>query len=450
MRRLYFDYNASTPLAPEVAAVMRRVMEEAFGNPSSPHWAGAPAQELIDKSRQQVADLLGCSTEEIVFTSGGSEANNVALKGAFFSSRRDRPHIITTRIEHPAILSPCAFLERLGAEVTYLPVDGTGRIDPDNLRRTITPDTILISVMHANNEVGTIQPIEECARIAREHGVLLHTDAAQSVGKIATKVDELGVDLLSIAGHKFYAPKGIGALYVRRDVALEPLIHGAGHENGRRAGTESALLTAALGEACELAKDLFAMERVCALRDRLWERLRRAFGEQVALNGHPERRLPNTLNVSFIGRIGAETLGSLDGVAASTGSACHAGRIELSPVLEAMGVRPDVGMGAVRFSLGRPTTRDDVDALGERPRSLDARASVPRSSRSQLPSREKARISIATTTALALIERARSATVAKRVHGMIFKTLGFFVGISSATAIAVVGIAIIMLGPRYA
>jgi cysteine desulfurase len=366
MRRLYFDHNASTPLAPEVAAVMRRVMEEAFGNPSSPHWAGAPARELIDKSRQQVADLLGCSTEEIVFTSGGSEANNLALKGAFFSSRRDCPHIITTRIEHPAILSPCAFLERLGAEVTYLPVDGTGRIDPDNLRRTITPDTILISVMHANNEVGTIQPIEECAKIAREHGVLLHTDAAQSVGKIATKVDELGVDLLSIAGHKFYAPKGIGALYVRRGVALEPLIHGAGHENGRRAGTESALLTAALGEACKLAKDLPSMERVRALRDRLWERLRRAFGEQVALNGHPERRLPNTLNVSFIGRIGAEILGSLDGVAASTGSACHAGRIELSPVLEAMGVRPEVGMGAVRFSLGRPTTQDDVDALGER------------------------------------------------------------------------------------
>jgi cysteine desulfurase len=290
----------------------------------------------------------------------------LALKGAFFSSRRDCPHIITTRIEHPAILSPCAFLERLGAEVTYLPVDGTGRIDPDNLRRTITPDTILISVMHANNEVGTIQPIEECAKIAREHGVLLHTDAAQSVGKIATKVDELGVDLLSIAGHKFYAPKGIGALYVRRGVALEPLIHGAGHENGRRAGTESALLTAALGEACKLAKDLPSMERVRALRDRLWERLRRAFGEQVALNGHPERRLPNTLNVSFIGRIGAEILGSLDGVAASTGSACHAGRIELSPVLEAMGVRPEVGMGAVRFSLGRPTTQDDVDALGER------------------------------------------------------------------------------------
>ncbi|HEY5569066.1 MAG TPA: cysteine desulfurase family protein [Gammaproteobacteria bacterium] len=365
MRRLYFDYNASTPLAPEVAAVMRRVMGDAFGNPSSPHWAGAPARELIDKGRRQVADLVGCSPEEIVFTSGGSEANNLALKGVFFARDRDHPHIITTRIEHPAILSPCAFLERLGAQVAYLPVDSTGRIDPDTLRRAITPDTILISVMHANNEVGTIQPIEECAGIAREHGVLLHTDAAQSVGKIATKVDELGVDLLSLAGHKFYAPKGIGALYVRRGTALEPLIHGAGHESGRRAGTESALLIAALGKACELAQDLSVMQRVRALRDRLWDRLCQTFGDRIVLNGHPAQRLPNTLNVSFAGEVGAEILAMLDGVAASTGSACHAGRIELSPVLEAMGVRPEVGMGAVRFSLGRPTTQDDVDALAE-------------------------------------------------------------------------------------
>jgi len=365
MRGLYFDYNASTPLAPEVAAVMRRVMEDAFGNPSSPHWAGAPARALIDKGRRQVADLLGCSPEEIVFTSGGSEANNLALKGVFFARDRDHPHIITTRIEHPAILSPCAFLERLGAQVAYLPVDSTGRIDPDTLRRAITPDTILISVMHANNEVGTIQPIEECARIAREHGVLLHTDAAQSVGKIATKVEELGVDLLSLAGHKFYGPKGIGALYVRRGTALEPLIHGAGHESGRRAGTESVLLIAALGKACELAQDLSVMQRVRALRDRLWDRLSQTFGERIVLNGHSAQRLPNTLNVSFAGEVGAEILAMLDGVAASTGSACHAGRIELSPVLEAMGVRPEVGMGAVRFSLGRPTTQDDVDALAE-------------------------------------------------------------------------------------
>jgi cysteine desulfurase len=366
MRPIYLDYNASTPVAPEVAEIMRRLAEDAFGNPSSTHWAGAPARVIIDEGRRQVAALLGCTPEEIVFTSGGSEANNLALKGLFFAGRRTQPHIVTTRVEHPAVLSPCAFLERLGARVSYLPVDGTGRIDPDDLTRAIATETLLVSVMHANNEVGTIQPIEECARIAREHGVLFHTDAAQSIGKIPAKVDELGVDLLSVAGHKFYAPKGVGALYVRRGLALEPLIHGAGHEAGRRAGTESALLIAALGEASELANDLTAMERVRALRDALWDRLYQRFGDGVVLNGHPEHRLPNTLNVSFAGRVGAEVLGALEGVAASTGSACHSGRVELSPVLAAMGVKPEIGMGAVRFSLGRPTTQEDVDGLAER------------------------------------------------------------------------------------
>jgi cysteine desulfurase len=366
MRHLYFDYNASTPLAPEVAAVMRSVMEEPFGNPSSAHWAGVPARAIIDVARRQVAALLGCSPDEIVFTSGGSEANNFALKGAFFSSRHDNPHIITTRIEHPAILSPCVFLERLGATVTYLPVDSTGRIDPDDLRPALRPETILVSIMHANNEVGTIEPIEECARIARDHGVPFHTDAAQSVGKISTDVNALGVDLLSLAGHKLYAPKAVGALYIRRSVTPEPLIHGAGHESGRRAGTESALLIAALGEACRLARDLSGIEKVRSVRDRLWDRLRDAFGDRVVLNGHPDRRLPNTLNVSFVGRVGSEVLAELDGVAASTGSACHSGLIELSPVLEAMGVEPEVGVGAVRFSLGHPTTQDDVDTLMER------------------------------------------------------------------------------------
>jgi cysteine desulfurase len=226
--------------------------------------------------------------------------------------------------------------------------------------------TILVSIMHANNEVGTIQPIEDCARIAHERGVLFHTDAAQSVGKIATSVNELGVDLLSIAGHKVYAPKGVGALFVRRGVSIEPLIHGAGHESGRRAGTESALLAVALGKACELAGDVSAMDRVRVLRDRFWQGLQPQFGSGVVLNGHPTHRLPNTLNVSFVDRIGAEILTRLDGVAASTGSACHSGRIELSPVLEAMGVAPGVGMGAIRFSLGRWTTRDEIDAALKR------------------------------------------------------------------------------------
>jgi cysteine desulfurase len=366
MRRIYLDYNASTPIDPAVAAAMMPFLQDHYGNPSSGHWAATTAKAALETARGLVATLIGCHNDEVVFTSGGSEANNLALKGAFFALRDKGGHIVTTRIEHPAIIEPCRFLERLGARVTYLPVDSTGRINPDDLRKAITPHTILISIMHANNEVGTIQPIADCARFAREHGVLFHTDAAQSVGKIPTSVNELGADLLSIAGHKVYAPKGVGALFVRRGVRLEPLIHGAGHESGRRAGTESALLAVGLGKACELASDLAPMDRVRALRDIFWQALQKKFGNRVTLNGHPTHRLPNTLNVSLVGRVGAEILARLDGVAASTGSACHSGRIELSPVLEAMGIAPEVGMGAVRFSLGRGTTRDDIDTVVER------------------------------------------------------------------------------------
>jgi cysteine desulfurase len=366
MAPIYLDYNASTPIDPAVADVMRPFLADHFGNPSSGHWAAAPAKAALEKARGQIADLLGCEDDEVVFTSGGSEANNLALKGVYFARRDSGDHIITTRIEHPAIIGPCRFLERLGARVTYLPVDRFGRVDPEELGQAITPRTILVSIMHANNEVGTIQPIEECARIAREHSVLFHTDAAQSVGKIATDVNRLSVDLLSIAGHKLYAPKGVGVLFVRRGVPLEPLIHGAGHEGGRRAGTESALLAVGLGKACELARDLSSMDRVRGLRDHFWLELQARFGNRVALNGHPAHRLPNTLNVSFIGRVGAEILERLDGVAASTGSACHSGRIELSPVLEAMCVAPEVAMGAIRFSLGRRTTREELDATAER------------------------------------------------------------------------------------
>ena len=366
MQRIYLDYNASTPIDPAVAAAMRPFLEDHFGNPSSGHWASAKAKAVLETARGQVAVMLGCHSDEIVFTSGGSEANNLALKGIFFALRDKGNHIVTTRIEHPAIIEPCRFLERLGARVTYLPVDGTGRIDPEDLRRALTPGTILVSVMHANNEVGTIEPIEDCARIAHEHGALFHTDAAQSAGKIPINVDQLEVDLLSIAGHKVYAPKGVGALFVRRGVRLEPLIHGAGHEGGRRAGTESALLAVGLGKACELARDLAAMDQVCALRDHFWQGLQRKLGDRVVLNGHPTHRLPNTLNVSFVGRNGADILARLDGVAATTGSACHSGRVTLSPILAAMGISPEVGMGAVRFSLGRGTTRDEIGIVIER------------------------------------------------------------------------------------
>ncbi len=334
-RQIYLDYNASTPIAPEVATVMRPFLDGAYGNPSSGHWAGRPAREAVERARGQLASLLGCAADEVVFTSGGSEANNHALKGVAFALREKGNHIVTTVVEHPATLAPCQHLSKLGCSITQVAVDRYGRVDPDDVRRALTPQTILVSVMHANNEVGTIEPIEEISRLTRARGILFHTDAAQSVGKIPTKVDELGVDLLSIAGHKLYAPKGVGALYIRRGTPIEPLIHGAEHESGRRAGTESALMAAALGAAAALAGDLSSMARVAALREGMWTQLQAALGDRIALNGHPVHRLPNTLNVSFVGRIGAEILAALDGVAASTGSACHSGRVALSPVLQA-------------------------------------------------------------------------------------------------------------------
>jgi cysteine desulfurase len=366
MRPMYLDYNASTPIDPAVAAAMRPFLEGNFGNPSSGHWAAAGAKAALDEARSKVARLLGAGIDEIVFTSGGSESNNLALKGVAWTSKGARGQIITSAVEHPSVVNPCRFLSRHGFEFTQVAVDGAGRIDPDDVRRAITPRTILVSIMHANNEVGTIQPIAEVSRITRAHGILLHTDAAQSIGKIATDVGTLGVDLLTLAGHKFYAPKGIGALYVRRGTPLEPLIHGAGHEGGRRAGTESALLAAGLGTACDLARELQPRERVRTLRDRLWQILQTKLGHGVVLNGHPEHRLPNTLNVSFAGCTGAEILAQLDGVAASTGSACHAGRMELSPVLKAMGIPPEIGMGAIRFSLGCDTTQEEIDAVADR------------------------------------------------------------------------------------
>lgn len=373
-KRVYLDYNASTPLAPEVVEAMRPLLASDYGNPSSRHWAGAPAKEALERARVQVAALLGCRADEIVFTSGGTEANNHALKGIFFAQRQRGNHIIATQVEHPAITAPCRFLETLGAEVTYLPVDETGRVDPDDLRKALTAKTVLITVMHANNEVGTIQPIADIGRIARDHGILFHTDAAQSVGKIPAHVDALNVDLLSLAGHKVYAPKGVGALYLRNGVKLEPFMHGASHESGRRAGTENILLDVALGAACELAQQWIGMPEVQKLRDALWQRLQAMFGGKVHLNGHPTERLPNTLNVSWVGRSGSELLAQLPEIAASTGSACHEGQVKMSPVLQALGLSPNIGMGAIRFSLGRSTTLDDIQytltRMGERIRSV--------------------------------------------------------------------------------
>lgn len=359
--KIYLDFNASTPVCTESIEAMRPFVADNYGNPSSPHWAGIPAKEAVERARGQVADLLGCDATEVVFTSGGSESNNHAIKGVFFANRQLRRHIITTAVEHPATINPCRFLEALGANVTVLPVDCYGQVDPDDVRRAITPETILVTVIHANNEVGTIEPIPEIASIVKKAGILFHTDAAQTVGKIPSDVKTLGVDLLSVAGHKVYAPKGVGALYIRKGLRIEPLVHGAGHEGGRRAGTENVLLAVALGAASEAARKHVGMTDVKILRDRFWEGLGGIFGDRVTLNGHPTDRLPNTLNVNFVGRAGADVLSALPGVAASTGSACHAGTVSLSPVLAAMGVPTEEGMGAVRFSLGRTTTWEELE-----------------------------------------------------------------------------------------
>jgi cysteine desulfurase len=370
MDPIYLDFNATTPADPAVLEAMLPFLQREFGNPSSSHALGKTAHEAVERARGQVAALLGAQPDEIVFTGGGSEASNLAIKGTVLSRPRGLfgrwargAHIITSAVEHPATAKPCEFLARLGCRVTVVPVDSSGLVDPDDIRKALSRDTMLVSIMHANNEVGTLQPIKEIAEITRGRGVRLHTDAAQSVGKVSVDVRELGVDLLTVAGHKLYAPKGVGVLYVRRGVELEPLIHGAGHESGRRAGTENVPYIVGLGAACEIAgKSLpAATERLRSLRDRLWEKLRVGLGERVVLNGHPQRRLPNTLNAGFLGHIGAELLAKVPEVAASTGSACHEGKVTRSPVLCAMGVPLDANQGAVRLSVGRFTTEDEVD-----------------------------------------------------------------------------------------
>jgi cysteine desulfurase len=363
MDRIYLDYNASTPIDPRVTSAMKALLDEPFGNPSSGHWASGSARDVLAAARSKVAASIGANADEIILTSGCSEANNLALKGSYYGLSSVGNHIISQVTEHPAVLRTLEFLQGLGAQVTLLPVNSTGRVDPEAVRAAINAKTILISIMHANNETGTVQPLAAIAQVAREHGVRFHTDAAQSLGKIPVDVDQLGVDLLSIAGHKLYAPKGVGALYARRGHDLVPLIHGAGHEDGRRAGTESIFLAAALGEACELAARFDDVRDIEALRDYFWRQLTAQFGDQVRLNGHIEERLPNTLNVSFLGFDGNELLARMPEIAASTGSACHSGRSQLSPVLAAMGIDEKCGLGTVRFSFGRGTTRKQVDAV---------------------------------------------------------------------------------------
>ncbi len=360
---IYLDYNGTTPHDPEVIEAMRPFLETEFGNPSSSHWYGIVPKKAVETARRQVAGLLNCNPDEVIFTSGGTESNNHAIRGAAMTLQDKGKHIITSAVEHPAVLEVCRYLERYGFETTRLPVDGRGLVGIDDVKAAIRPETILITIMHANNEVGTIQPVSAIAGIAKAHGIVMHTDAAQSVGKIPADVDELGVDLLSVAGHKVYAPKGIGVLYVRSPLKIEKFCHGAGQEMDWRAGTENVLEIVGLGKACEIAaRDLEKnMIRMKILRDRLHEGLAKKLGE-IKLNGHQDKRLPNTLSLSFknleadriLEEIGLE-------VAASAGAACHSDTVKLSHVLEVMNVPLDWAKGTLRFSTGRMTSSDQID-----------------------------------------------------------------------------------------
>ena len=360
---IYLDYNATTPHDPEVIEAMRPFLEKEFGNPSSTHWYGIAPKKAVIRAREQVARILGAKTEEILFTSGGTEANNHAIRCAATAAAQKGRHIITTQIEHPAVLSVFAFLERSGFTASYLPVDAFGCVSVDAVRKAVSRDTVLISIMHANNEVGTLQPIQEIAALARKHGILMHTDAAQTVGKIRVNVHELGVDMLSVAGHKIYAPKGVGALYIREGLFLDPLMLGAGQEAGMRPGTENVLGIVGLGKACEVAlRDLDAnRSHMQAMRDRFYTGVTNGL-EEVRLNGHPEKCLPNTLSLSFRGVEANHVLEEIGlEVAASAGAACHSDRIAVSHVLEAMGIPLDFAKGTLRFSTGKMSTSEEID-----------------------------------------------------------------------------------------
>lgn len=361
---IYLDYNATTPVDPDVVEAMLPYLSLHFGNPSSTHRYGQETHVAVQMAREQVGQLLGCALEEIIFTGGGSESDNLAIRGVALARQQRGKHIITQETEHPAVLNTCKALERHhGFRVTYLPVDAYGRVNPADVESAIDEQTILITIMHANNETGTLQPIAEIAEIAHRHGTLLHSDAAQSVGKIPVQVDELGVDLLTIAGHKLYAPKGIGALYVREGIQLEPVIYGGGQEGGRRAGTENIAYMVALGTACALAKEQLGVSqaRLQHLRDSLQQALEERLPGMIHLNGHSTLRLPNTLNISVDRVIGEEVLAATPGIASSTGSACHEGSTEPSAVLMAMGLSRNRALGALRLTLGRWSTEEEIE-----------------------------------------------------------------------------------------
>jgi cysteine desulfurase len=358
---IYFDYNASTPVLPEVLEAMLPYLRDRFGNPSSAHARGRAGRQVVEDARAKVAGLLACAVDEIVFTSGGTESNNLAILGAA-EARPDRRHVITSVLEHPAVAGPCARLEERGWRITRLGVDAQGQVSAADARGAIAPGTALVTVMHANSETGVLQPVAAITEAARAGGALVHTDAAQSVGKVPVAVNAMGVDLLTVAGHKLYAPQGVGALFVRRGTTIRPLMVGAGHERGLRPGTENVAFIVGLGAACERAARDLETEgaRVASLRDRLWQRLAAEI-PGLALNGHPTERLPNTLSVRFPRASGATVLQAAPSVAASTGSACHAGQQEPPAAIVAMGIDPHEALGTIRLTLGRGSTREEVD-----------------------------------------------------------------------------------------
>ena len=364
IKPIYLDYNGTTPLHREVIDSMRIFLENEFGNPSSSHWYGIAPKQAVENARRQVAELIDCNADEVIFTSGGTESNNHAIKGIAWANEKKGNHLITTQVEHPAVLEVFRYLERWGFETTYLPVDRTGMVDPVDVEKAIRPKTLLISVMHANNEVGTIQPIADISAIAASHGICFHSDAAQTIGKIPADVNLLGVDLLSMAGHKIYAPKGIGSLFIKKGTVLDNFCHGAGQERGVRAGTENVAGIVGFGKACEvISRDPKPVyDRMQALTNRLYEGLIESI-DGIRLNGHPDLRLPNTLSLSFRGieanRI-LEEIG-LD-LAVSAGAACHSDMVEISHVLRAMNVPEEWAKGTIRFSTGRMTTEEEIDA----------------------------------------------------------------------------------------
>lgn len=368
MRKIYLDYAATTPTHPEVIKKMLPFFDQLYGNPSSIYQLAQRAKGQVEEAREKVAALINAGVEEIIFTSGGTEADNMALKGISYANREKGNHIVTSKIEHHAVLNTCRWLEKQGFKITYVDVDRYGMVNLDQLKDSLTDRTILISIMHANNELGTIEPVQEISRIARERGICFHTDAVQTVGKLPVDVKELGVDLLSLSAHKIYGPKGTGALYIRKGVKISPLIHGGHHERGKRAGTENVPGIVGLGKACEIAAEQMAAEeeKLESLRDRLYEGLCKRIDE-VVLNTHPRRRLPGVLNICVKYVEGESMLINLDleGIYASSGSACTSGSLEPSHVLLAIGIPPEVSHGSLRFSLGRETMREDIERVIE-------------------------------------------------------------------------------------